>query len=193
MLLAYAVIAISKRPLFAIVAICTLPLLVILLVHWFQQLPVGVFNDLLEAKEGSIEGHIFPLAQWSSKWEEWALLGDWKYNAYESWWAAALVNFGVIWFGVYLGLITTLLIYLRRSCSKATFEVKPVYAGLLIFGYFFAFGSFGLPFPLKFPINAIFFVFLFLVAFGKIAPDDRATAPFHRQELAEARRKATCE
>jgi hypothetical protein len=193
MLLAYAVIAISKRPLFAIVAICTLPLLVILLVHWFQQLPVGVFNDLLEAKEGSIEGHIFPWAQWSSKWEEWALLGDWKYNAYESWWAAALVNFGVIWFGVYLGLITTLLIYLRRSCSKATFEVKPVYAGLLIFGYFFAFGSFGLPFPLKFPINAIFFVFLFLVAFGKIAPDDRATAPFHRQELAEARRKATCE
>lgn len=72
-------------------------------------------------------------------------------------------------------------------------EVKPVYAGLLIFGYFFAFGSFGLPFPLKFPINAMFFIFLFLVAFRKITADDHAIAPVNSQELAEARRKATCE
>lgn len=193
MLLAYAVIAISKRPLLAMFAICALPLLALLLVHWFQQLPAGLFSDLLEAKEGSIEGHIFPWAHWSSKWEEWALLGDWQYNPYESWWAAALINFGLIWLGVYIGLIATLLIYLRRSWSKATLEVKPVYAGLLIFGYFFVFGSFGLPFPLKFPINAMFFLFLFLVAFRKITAGDRATAPFQTQELAEARRKATCE
>lgn len=190
MLLAYAVIAISKRPLLALFAICALPLLVLLLVHWFQQLPVGLVSDLLEAKEGSIEGHIFPWAHWSSKWEEWALLGDWQYNPYESWWGAALINFGLIWLGVYLGLVATLLIYLRRSWSKAALQVKPVYAGLLIFGYFFAFGSFGLPFPIKFPINAMFSVFLFLVAFKKITDDDREPARSQRLESAVSLPKA---
>lgn len=175
-ILVYAVLAISKRPLLAMFVVCSLSLLILLLVHWFQQLPIGAFSDLLEAKEGSIEGHIFPWALWSSRWEDWALFGDWQYNPYESWWGAALVNFGMVWLGVYVGLILTLLIYLRRSWARAAFTVKPVYAGLLIFGYFFAFGSFGLPFPLKFPINAIFFLFLFLVAFGKVAADDRATA-----------------
>jgi len=170
MLFIYSLIAIAKRPLLAVVAICALPFFVFLLVHWIQQLPVGLFQDLLEGKQGSIEGHIFPWARWAPTWEEWVLLGDWKYNAYESWWPATVVNFGLVWFGVYVSLITALLIRVRRSFSKATFEVKPVYAGLLIFGYFFAFGSFGLPFPLKFPINAIFFILFFLVAFGKITP-----------------------
>jgi hypothetical protein len=185
MLLLYTLTYISKRPVFAIFSIGIFLLLVILLVHWIRQLPVGLFSDLLETKEGSIEGHMFPWTQWSSKWGEWLLLGDWKYNPYESWWPAALVNFGFVWVTAYLCLIATLLIKLRRAYSQAAFESKPVYAGLLIFGYFFAFGSFGLPFPIKFPVNAIFFVFFFLVAFRKIAPNDRETVPLLSRGLAE--------
>jgi hypothetical protein len=177
MLIVYALIAISKRHLLAILAICTLPFLIIPVVHWIQGLPLGLIGDVLEAKQGSIEGHIFPWAEWASKWEEWVPLGDWKYNPYETWWAAAMVNFGLLWCGVYMGLITALLIYVRRACSKAASEVKPLYTGLLVFGYFFALGSFGLPFPLKFPINVVFFVFFFLVAFEKIEFGDRAIAP----------------
>jgi hypothetical protein len=52
-----------------------------------------------------------------------------------------------------------------------------LHAGFLLFGYYFAFGSLGLPFPIKFPINVLFFAFFYLVAFGKIATADRAATP----------------
>lgn len=180
MLLVYSVIALSKHPLLATLTICAFSLLLIFFaVHGIPQLPVGLFTDILDTKQGSIEGHQFPWAHWSSAWADWALLGDWKYNAYESWWPAAMVNFGLLWFGVYLSLVTALLAYLQRSCSKAPREAKPVYVGLRLFGYFFAFGSLGLPFPIKFPINALFFLFFFLAAFGKIGASKYAIAPSH--------------
>jgi hypothetical protein len=187
----YVLISALKRPVSGLLAIFALPLFAVFVgqsIRWLQE---GFLLEMLQAKQTSIEDHTFPWMLWTSKWTDWALLGEWKYNAYESWWAAAMVNFGLLWVGAYLALITALLICLRRASLTATHESKPVYAGLLLFGYYFAFGSLNLPFPIIFPINALFFLFFFLVAFRKIAVDDRAAAPCHKLELAEALAKAT--
>jgi hypothetical protein len=172
----YLVIAVSKRAVSAILAICALPLFLTLVIQYIPQLQRGLLWEVLETKRGSIEGHVFPWALWISKWAEWAVLGEWKYNPYESWWASAFVNFGVLWFGVYLILIGALLISLWRASAKSTPETEPIYAGLLLFGFYFAFGSLNLPFPIIFPVNALFFIFFFLVAFGKIVPQNCTTA-----------------
>lgn len=193
MLFFLLLISALKRPVSAVLAICAFPLFVIFLVRLIPLLQQGFLLEMLQAKQTSIEDHTFPWMLWASKWTDWALLGEWRYNAYEAWWAAAMVNFGIVWFGAYLVLVTALVICLRRSCSKATPAAKPVYAGLLLFGYYFAFGSLNLPLPIMFPINGLFFLFFFLVAFRKIAVDDRAVAPSHKLELAEALGKASGE
>jgi len=72
-------------------------------------------------------------------------------------------------------------------------ESKPVYVGLLLFGFYFAFGSLNLPFPIIFPINALFFLLSFLVAFRKIGADDRVTARFQELKLAASPSKANGE
>lgn len=181
-----------KRPLSAILTICMLPLLALLLTRLIAQLQGGLLWEALEAKQGSIEGHTFPWALWTSKWVDWVLLGEWKYTHYESWFAAAMINFGLLWLAVYAILIMALSIYLRRAYLKAEPESKPVYAGLFLFACYFAFGSFNLPLPLIFPINALFFLFAFLVAFGKVEAHDCA-APHRKLELSGALAKAARE
>ena len=162
------------------------------LTRLIAQLQGGLLWEALEAKQGSIEGHTFPWALWTSKWVDWVLLGEWKYTHYESWFAAAMINFGLLWLAVYAILIMALSIYLRRAYLKAKPESKPVYAGLFLFSCYFAFGSFNLPLPLIFPINALFFLFAFLVAFGKVEAHDCA-APHRKLELSGALAKAARE
>ena len=94
-LFVYLLISALKRPLSAILAICALPLFAIFLARLIPLLQQGILLEALEAKQTSIEGHTFPWTFWASKWTDWALLGEWKYNAYESWWGSAMVNFGV--------------------------------------------------------------------------------------------------
>jgi hypothetical protein len=180
-----------KRPVAALATACALPLLVAVIVQGIRQLPGDLLLQLLEDKQSSIEGHTFPWAHWLSRWQEWLLMGEWKYNPYESWWASSMVNFGLLWFGVYLALIAVLLFGLWRAYARATIQAKPVYAGLLMFGLYFAFGSLNLPFPIIFPINALFFLFSFLVAFEKIAPEECSPVPSSRMQLARAAAKPT--
>lgn len=172
----FLLVAASKRPLLALFLVCVLPWFVVVVVHWLQQLPLGLIRDALEMKQGSIEGHFFPWDQWGPKLGSWAILGDWQYNAYESWWAAAMVNFGLVWLVAYCGLIGSLLLYTLRAWRNAAPDTKPIYAGLLFFGAYFAAGSMGLPFPIKFPVNALFFIFFFLVAFGKMTESEPGAA-----------------
>jgi hypothetical protein len=171
----YTLVSAFKRPLSAVLAICVLPFAGMFLFRLAALLQQGLFLGMLQGKQESIEGHIFPWALWASKWSEWVLLGDWRYNAYESFWQAAMVNFGLLWCGAYLVLIVGMLIYAHRAFWHATPESKPVYSGLLLFGYYFALGSFNLPFPIIFPINALFFLFFFLVVMGKIASQAQTT------------------
>lgn len=193
MLFLFSLIWSLRRPIPAIFAVCIVPLFGIFVAQLISQLQKGLLWEALEAKQGSIEGHTFPWALWASKWTDWALLGEWKYTHYESWFAAAMINFGLVWVAVYIVLIAALLLCLRRASLNARPESKPVYAGLLLLGYYFAIGSFNLPFPLIFPINALFFLFAFLVAFGKIAENGRTIVPSRKLEPAGSLTKATPE
>lgn len=166
-----------RRPVAAALTISALPLLAILIFNWIPKLREGFLFEMLEAKQESIEGHMFPWAVWASKWTDWVVLGEWKYNPYESWWASSMINFGLAWLCVYFALLTALLIYVLRAFTRARPEYRAVYSGVLLFSIYFVFGSLNLPFPIIFPINALFFLFCFLVAFGKISAPDRAEAP----------------
>jgi hypothetical protein len=187
----YALIRALRRPASTLLAICAVPLFAIFLLRVIPLLQEGILLEMLRAKQTSIEDHTFPWTFWASNWTDWVLLGEWKYKPYESWWPAAMVNFGVLWFVAYLVLIIALLMCVRRAGLKATTAAKPLYAGLLLFGYYFAFGSLNLPLPLVFPINALFFLFFFLVAFGKVG--GYTTAASQELPVAGARTKATAE
>ena len=176
-----------RRPMTAIAAVASLPVVGILALRLAPLFQTGFLLEVLEQKRLSLEGHIFPWEFWASRWRDWVLLGDWKYNAYESWWQAAMVNFGLLWFVAFLGLVIALMASMFRVYLKSTSEARPVFAGLLFFGVYFIVGSMNLPFPIVFPLNALFFLFFFLVAFGKISTD-RGHTPSMRaaQRLAKA-------
>jgi hypothetical protein len=159
---------VSKRPVLSLAMIGASALLVIFVIHVIPQSPADIMEDVLTAKQGSIEGHLIPWTQWFVRWTRWALLGDWSYNPYESWWAGALINFGVPWLCVCLVFTTGLVISIRRALARATPEARPVYLAFFLFGCYFVFGSLNLPLFIIFPINFFFFLFSFLVAFGKI-------------------------
>jgi hypothetical protein len=176
-----------RRPATAILAIAVLPMIGVVALRLMALFQTGFLLEIMESKRGSIEGHVFPWDFWASRWKEWAMFGDWKYNPYESWWQAAMVNFGLLWFVAYLAMLIALLVRMRRVYVRSTPESKPVFGGLLLFGIYFLLGSFNLPFPIVFPINALFFLFFFLVAFGKIFVDHRPTlAMATSQPLAKA-------
>jgi hypothetical protein len=82
-----------------------------------------------------------------------------------------MVNFGLLWFVAFLGLVIALMASMFRVYRSSTSESRPVFAGLLLFGVYFIVGSMNLPFPIVFPVNALFFLFFFLVAFEKISTD----------------------
>lgn len=161
-------IALSKHPLFLALAICACILFTLFIASRPALSPGEVLVEIFTSKQGSINDHSFPWEHWASGWAGWVLLGDSAYNAFESWWGGALINFGVVWYLAFLGVTGALLVSLRNLLSRAGTEARPVYAGLVIFGYYFVFGSFNLPFPKIFPVNFIFFLFAFLAAFGRI-------------------------
>ncbi|MCU1301040.1 MAG: hypothetical protein JWQ87_1324 [Candidatus Sulfotelmatobacter sp.] len=172
----WALVGISKRPGLAIVALCATALIVVLGMHTITRSPAEIIEEVLTAKQESIEGHLFPLQKVASSWSEWAVEGNTIYTTYESWWAGALINFGVLWYCAWFSLVAALIISLRRGLSRCVCEAKPVYLGFFLFGCYFAFGSISLPYPIIFPINVFFFVFSFLVAFGKIRLEDGSPA-----------------
>lgn len=178
-----ALIRSLKRPLTATLAIAAAPVLGFVAWRLVPLFQAGFFLEMLDRKQSSIEGHIFPWDFWFSRWKDWALLGDWKYNSYESWWQAAMVNFGLVWCVAYLALVTALVVVICRAYSKAAPESKPVFAGLMLFGLYFLIGSFNLPFPIVFPVNALFFLFSFLVAFQKVRGDDGATVSSYANQM----------
>ena len=179
-----------KRPLSAIVAICALPFVGVFALQLIPILQQGFLLELLQSKQESIEGHIFPWSVWISKWTQWALLGDWKYNAYESFLQAAMVNFGLLWFAAYLGLIIAMLVSMHQAFLKATEQSKPVFAGLLLYACYFLCGSLNLPMPTIFPINVLFFLFFFLVTLGKVTTASHST---ESSRLVASFAKATAE
>jgi hypothetical protein len=137
---------------------------------------VSAFNTILEAKQRSAEGHAFPWAQLGPRWTEWIFFGQSSYIPYESWWAGALVNFGLPWICIHAVTIAIITFFTGMSLYRANDHARPVYLGLFLFEAYFIFGSINLPFPSVFPVNVILFLLSFLVLFGKIAPDHESIA-----------------
>jgi hypothetical protein len=139
-----------------------------------RQIPdsaITFLQAVLESKQGSAEGHLFPWAELAPRWVEWIFTGSSTYSPYEFWWPSALVNFGAPWFFVDFAIVTLCIVYLGRSFIRADVKDKPIYSGLFLYGCYFFVGSFNLPFSQVFPINVLFFVFSFLVVFAKIRPE----------------------
>jgi len=181
----YVLISALRRPLSALVTICALPMCAFFIVEWLlPRLQEGFLWDMMQDKQESIEQHLFPWDWWAARWPDWTLVGEWNYNGYESWWVSSMVNFGVIWLVAYLFLVMALLFCLLRTSPKAI--SRPIHAGLLLFGLYFAVGSLSLPFPSIFPVNALFFLLFFLVAFQKIAADNLEPARPRRLEPVES-------
>lgn len=174
----YFLMAAARHPLAGILAICFAIIVTLFLVHN----PTPAHSDILEnmfyTKQGSIQEHSFSWSDWTSNWSEWALLGDSTYNAFESWWAGALINFGIPWLCICLALVVSLIIAVHRALKYANPEARPICTGILFLGYYFAFGSFSLPLPTVFPVNFFFFVLSFLIVFGKMQGIEQSTKPF---------------
>lgn len=167
----WVLIVVRRRPWLAVPIICACALLALLAIRETPPSLQTVFENMLNAKQESIEGHSFSWDPWVSRLAKWTLVGDSTYNSYESWWASAPVNFGMPWLAVFIGLIAELMMSLRSGFLGSGGETRPVYLGFLLFGCYFVFGSLSLPFPTIFPINFLFFVFCFLEAFGRIQPE----------------------
>lgn len=168
----WSIINVAKRPLRVVFVICTCALLMLVIARNVPYSVVSAFQTMQESKQGSVRGHEFPWAQLAPRWAEWITYGQSTYDPYESWWAGTLVNFGVLWLCMDILLIVSLTVSVQSALSRASEHARPIYRGLLLFGCYFALGSFNLPFSSVFPINVLFFSLSFLVVFGKIQPAD---------------------
>jgi hypothetical protein len=163
--------AVSKRPLVTALTIGVFAFSILFIIHETALSPSELVQTFLANKRGSVAGHTFSLTEWGAKWSEWVMFGESTYTPFESWPARAIFNFGAAWSFVFFGITAAVIISMRRAFSSAGREIRPVYFGILLFGYYFVFGSLNLPFPAIFPINFMFFLFAFLVTFGKIHSD----------------------
>jgi hypothetical protein len=170
-LLLWSFRATFRWPVFSFPLLCLLVLAVGLVVSRFGNSLGALLWELVSTKQQSAQEHVVPLSEWVLTWSRWVLLGTSKYEPFESWWAAAAINFGLIWACVDFLVVGALVFAIQRAHSAAGRQTCPTYAGLLFFAVYFFIGSFNLPYPSIFPANVLFFTFSFLVLFGKI--DDR--------------------
>src|SRR5258708_36466668 len=77
----WALIAVSKRPSLAVLISCTCLLLAMFVVRRTSPSLGMLFEEMLNAKYGSTEGHSLSWGAWGSKWTEWAKHGDSTYNS----------------------------------------------------------------------------------------------------------------
>ena len=152
----------------AVTAICASLGLAMFLVQHSAWTPGQFLEEILIAKQGSVAGHSISWTQLGTRWADWAVLGDSIYTHFESWWAIALIDFGALWLCVFVAITGFLVFSLAVALYRSSGDARPVYAGLFLFACYFVFGSFNLPLPAVFPVNIWFFLFSFLVAFGRV-------------------------
>ena len=132
-----------------------------------------VFTIFSEAKNGSVSDHIAPVSSATSGGVLGWIFGGTSYTHYESWWVGSIVNYGVPWTLLCLAIVVSLtrsnLVALRRARSR---DEKAVLAAVLSLSCYFLVGDLNLPFFLVFPVNLIFFLLAFSVAFRKIKEDE---------------------
>lgn len=176
LILVFGIHVALKHPIAGALTLCLLVFAAVwVLNHGGLQLHSDVLEMLFSAKQGSIEGHSFLGPEWSANWPGWLFLGASTYTPLESWWAGTVLNFGIPWACVSMILVGSLVLWLRRARRNASAAGRPICAGVLLFGYYFAAGSLNLPFPAIFPVNFLFFLLAFLIAFDKVEGLQSAT------------------
>jgi hypothetical protein len=163
------------------------PLLAIVTAAAWAWLP-DLFSALVENKmSSSISGHLRMPPDLLATWQSWALLGAPSFDFYENWWVSSLYNLGLPWLLVCLITILWLfsLVILAFINAKQKLE-KAVLGGILAIASYCVLASWSFPILIFFPANFLFYLFCFLVAFGKLqheAPSPAAAAPPSIQSL----------
>lgn len=122
-----------------------------------------------EEKSGSVNDHISQVATTRTGASIDWILGSPVYAQYESWWTSAMVNYGVPWGLLCLGLVATLIFVVYRTLRKAHgVSQKAVLSGMMMLACYFFVANINLPFYMIFPVNFLFFTLLLLVFFEKI-------------------------
>jgi len=169
-----------KRPFLAMPLCCMILLGSAFLLWYFPPNGKDFLYGMMITKQGSLQDHSIPLDKLGSQFTQWLLIGSSSYTAYESWWGGAPLNWGLPWVCMHAVLTTYLVYRLGISLKRCDALSKPVLSGFFLFGCYFEFGSFNLPFPIIFPINALFYLFSFLIVFERVALTDPSESPVDR-------------
>lgn len=128
-----------------------------------------LFSTLLENKATSISGHLRMPADLLGDWESWVWLGASSYEFYENWWVSSLFNLGVPWLIVCVITTVWLLSRVGLAFRKTTSDLdKALLAGIFALASYCVLGSWSFPVLTFFPVNFMFYLFCFLVSFGKL-------------------------
>jgi hypothetical protein len=102
-------------------------------------------------------------------WESWVWLGASSYEFYENWWVSSLFNLGVPWLIVCVITTVWLLSRVGLAFRQTTSNLdKALLAGIFALASYCVLGSWSFPVLTFFPVNFIFYLFCFLVSFGKL-------------------------
>jgi hypothetical protein len=139
--------------------------IVVATMSWLPDL----FGTLWENKATSISGHLRTPTDLLGDWKAWALVGAPTYDFYENWWVSSLFNLGIPWLIVCL--VSTIWLVARVTCvfRSVTGRLdKGVLGGIVALSSYCVFGSWSFPVLTFFPVNFMFYLFCFLVSFGKL-------------------------
>ena len=150
----------------------TLAVILLLLLAWWGNIP-ELATTLMSSKSGSVNGHLFSLDEFFTDWSSWLFLGTPLYQFYENWWASSLVNYGIIWCGLFIVALAGLLLSVAARFNDSIARTdKAVLSGFVLFSVYCVIGSINLPLLMLFPVGFLFYVFCFLVFFGKLEGED---------------------
>ena len=135
-------------------------------ISWLPDL----FSSLVENKAtSSIAGHLRMPPDLLADWGSWVWVGAPTYDFYENWWVSSLFNLGLPWFILCVISTVWLLSLVARAFRNVTGMVdKAVLGGILAFSTYCVLGSLSFPVLTFFPVNFMFYLFCFLVSFGKL-------------------------
>ncbi|SAL00440.1 hypothetical protein AWB77_06141 [Caballeronia fortuita] len=129
----------------------------------------GLLDVVFTSKQASSDAHFesFNLDKLAD-FSVWILGGD-EYLISESWWVTALNNYGLIWSGALLSMLTAFMWKLYITFNEAHSQrVKRVSLSVLLFSLYVVGASLNLPFLTVFPINFMLMLFVSLFMLDKL-------------------------
>lgn len=127
---------------------------------------------LILLKSGSIEQHGESVTlSYISGWTEWLFGTEMRLEG-ESWWVAALVNYGLAFvIGFFLFSARVCFVCWNQFRETDDRPTKACLFGVLLFQVFVTVSLLNLPFLRVFPVNFLFFVFSWIVLQRKLFPE----------------------